>query len=140
MSREDPQFKLRMPTELRAQVEQAAKGSGRSLNAELVARIEASFLGESTPEKLIPATRAKELALMARAGLPDEIRRRTIEAITGAVRLGHSNAAVDVGDLGLDFGIPDADLDRLIEDVLQELTEAGYKASWEDITAICVEF
>lgn len=140
MSREDPQFKLRMPVELRAQVEQAAKSAGRSLNAELVARVEASFVGESSPEKLIPADRARELALMARAGIPDEIRRRAIEAITHAVRRGHSSATVNVGDLGLDFGIPDADLDRLVSGVVQELSEAGYKANWDDITAICVEF
>ncbi|WP_151892206.1 Arc family DNA-binding protein, partial [Pseudomonas aeruginosa] len=63
MSREDPQFKLRMPFELRLQAEQAAKAAGRSLNAELVTRIESSFLNSSDQEILIPANRAKELAL-----------------------------------------------------------------------------
>jgi len=43
MSRADQQFKLRMPAALRAQVEQAAKESRRSLNAEIVLRLEASF-------------------------------------------------------------------------------------------------
>ncbi|WP_272876513.1 Arc family DNA-binding protein [Stutzerimonas stutzeri] len=33
------QFKLRMPAELRLQAEHAAKAAGRSLNAELVARL-----------------------------------------------------------------------------------------------------
>ncbi|MDF5794700.1 Arc family DNA-binding protein [Pseudomonas aeruginosa] len=68
MSREDPQFKLRMPQDLRQQAEQAAKAAGRSLNAELVTRIESSFLNSSTQEVLMPAKRAKELALMAREG------------------------------------------------------------------------
>ncbi len=45
MSRTDPQFKLRMPPALRARVEQAAKASMRSLNAELVFRVEQSFEG-----------------------------------------------------------------------------------------------
>ncbi|HGM5181727.1 TPA: Arc family DNA-binding protein, partial [Pseudomonas aeruginosa] len=45
MSRTDPQFKLRMPLALRARVEQAAKASMRSLNAELVFRVEQSFEG-----------------------------------------------------------------------------------------------
>ncbi|RPV79564.1 hypothetical protein IPC782_28435 [Pseudomonas aeruginosa] len=45
MSRTDPQFKLRMPPALRARVEQAAKASLRSLNAELVFRVEQSFEG-----------------------------------------------------------------------------------------------
>ncbi|MDR7025934.1 Arc family DNA-binding protein [Pseudomonas peli] len=43
MSRTDAQFKLRLPAALRAQVEQAAKDSRRSLNAEMVIRLEASF-------------------------------------------------------------------------------------------------
>ncbi|SFJ14821.1 Arc-like DNA binding domain-containing protein [Pseudomonas guineae] len=43
MSRTDAQFKLRMPAALRAQVEQAAKQARRSLNVEIVLRLEASF-------------------------------------------------------------------------------------------------
>lgn len=43
MSRTDPQFKLRMPEALRAQVEQAAKEARRSLNAEIILRLQASF-------------------------------------------------------------------------------------------------
>ena len=43
MSRTDTQFKLRMPVALRTQVVQAAKEARRSLNAELVLRLEASF-------------------------------------------------------------------------------------------------
>lgn len=43
MSRTDQQFKLRMPPALRAQVEQAAEQANRSLNAEIVTRLQASF-------------------------------------------------------------------------------------------------
>jgi predicted HicB family RNase H-like nuclease len=43
MSRDDPQMKLRLPPELKARVEEAARASGRSINAELVQRIAASF-------------------------------------------------------------------------------------------------
>ena len=43
VSRTDAQFKLRMPAALRAQVEQAAKQARRSLNAEIILRLEASF-------------------------------------------------------------------------------------------------
>lgn len=140
MSREDPQFKLRMPAELRTQAEQAAKAAGRSLNAELVARVEASFLTTSTSEALIPAKRARELALMARAGIPDEIRRRAIDAIARAVRLGHSEAIASLSDLNLDVGIPDSELDSLFENVVNELKAAGYKVKFDDITALWIEF
>ncbi|MGU3880109.1 Arc family DNA-binding protein [Pseudomonas aeruginosa] len=140
MSREDPQFKLRMPLPLRSQAEQAAKASGRSLNAELVARLESSFLTESSSEDLIPASRARELALMARSGVPGEIRRRAVEAIAKAVRLGHSEASASLEDLHLDTGIPDAELDELVKDVLVELRDAGYKVKWDDVTALWIEF
>lgn len=140
MSREDPQFKLRMPPQLRAQAEQAARASGRSLNAELVTRLESSFLGESVSESLIPAVRAKELALMARSGIPDEVRRRAIESIARAVRLGHSEAIVGLDDLHLDFGVPDEELEGLFKGVLDELKQAGYKVKWDDITSLWIEF
>ncbi|QLC73842.1 Arc family DNA-binding protein [Pseudomonas sp. LPB0260] len=43
MSRADQQFKLRMPASVRAQLEQAVKQARRSLNAEIVIRLEANF-------------------------------------------------------------------------------------------------
>jgi hypothetical protein len=41
--RTDPQYKLRYSPELKAKIEAAAKESGRSINAEIVQRLEASF-------------------------------------------------------------------------------------------------
>lgn len=43
MSRTDSQFKLRVPPELRAKIEQSASAARRSMNAEVVIRLEASF-------------------------------------------------------------------------------------------------
>lgn len=43
MSRLDSQFKLRVPSALRAKIEQAAKAAHRSLNAEILVRLEATF-------------------------------------------------------------------------------------------------
>lgn len=140
MSREDPQFKLRMPQELRLQAEQAAKAAGRSINAELVARIESSFLNSSTQETLISAKRAKELALMARTAIPNEIRKRAIMAIQRAVSLGHTEAYANLTDLSLEVGIPDEDLDNLISPIIKELEKAGYNAKLDDITTLTIEF
>lgn len=47
MSRDDPQMKLRLPPELRVQVEEAAMEAGRSLNAEIVARLEETLENDS---------------------------------------------------------------------------------------------
>ncbi|HCA6661172.1 Arc family DNA-binding protein [Pseudomonas aeruginosa] len=140
MSREDPQFKLRMTPELRAQAEQAAKSSGRSLNAELVTRLESTFVAQSPSKSLLPAARARELALMSREGIPQEIRHRAIEAISRAVRLGHSEAFASLSDLHLDSGIPEKELDGLVRGVLDELERAGYEVTWDDITSIWIRF
>jgi hypothetical protein len=43
MSREDPQMKIRFPPELKAEIEAAAKANSRSMNAEVVVRLLASF-------------------------------------------------------------------------------------------------
>lgn len=52
MSRQDAQFKLRMPAELRDAIERAAANAKRSLNAEIVARLESTTsLDDSLAER-----------------------------------------------------------------------------------------
>lgn len=43
MKQTDPQYKLRLPQQLKDQIESAANTSGRSMNAEIVARLESTF-------------------------------------------------------------------------------------------------
>lgn len=43
MSREDPQLKIRLPLELKEKITQSATDHGRSINSEVVARLEESF-------------------------------------------------------------------------------------------------
>ncbi|HFZ0148263.1 TPA: Arc family DNA-binding protein [Klebsiella aerogenes] len=50
MGREDPQFNLRLPYELKEKVKQRAKANGRSLNAELI-QIISDYM--SKPPKLV---------------------------------------------------------------------------------------
>lgn len=140
MSREDPQFKLRMPASLRDQADQAARAAGRSLNAELVARLEASFLSAAAPEKLLTAARARELASLARAGLPDEIRKRVLKSINRAVELGHSSVSIDLGDLRLDEGLDDRELEEIFGSVDKELIDAGYRVEWDGGASVWIDF
>ncbi len=44
MSRTDPQFNLRLPDDLREKVRTAAKANRRSVTAEILARLEKSFV------------------------------------------------------------------------------------------------
>lgn len=43
MKQTDPQFKLRLPPELKEELDAAAERSKRSLNAEIVSRLQSSF-------------------------------------------------------------------------------------------------
>lgn len=45
MSREDPQMKIRLPAELKDHIEETAKTVGRSMNAEIVARLRSTTQG-----------------------------------------------------------------------------------------------
>lgn len=45
MAREDPQLKLRLTEEMKARVTEAARANNRSVNAEIVARLESAEFG-----------------------------------------------------------------------------------------------
>lgn len=49
--RRDPQYKLRLPAELKRQIEEAARHNLRSMNAEIVARLEQTFRPVETREE-----------------------------------------------------------------------------------------
>jgi hypothetical protein len=54
MSREHPQMRIRLPPELKEKIEEAAHDNRRSMNAEVIARLQASFeedAGELMPDQ-----------------------------------------------------------------------------------------
>lgn len=51
MSRDYPQYKLRMSPELKDTIDKLAVKNNRSMNAEIVARLEASIAEEEKPQK-----------------------------------------------------------------------------------------
>lgn len=65
MSREAPQFKLRMDAELKERVEKAAHDNHRSINAEIVARLEESFSAKPDTAALESRIAGMELRAMA---------------------------------------------------------------------------
>lgn len=52
MSRTDPQMSIRLPGDLKPRLTRAAESSGRTINAEIVYRLERSFVlsGEAPPD------------------------------------------------------------------------------------------
>lgn len=55
MAREDPQMKLRLPVDLKNRIEEASKNSGRTLNAEIVSRLQSTFKPEQVKLDFGPA-------------------------------------------------------------------------------------
>ncbi|TPM59369.1 Arc family DNA-binding protein [Mesorhizobium sp. B2-2-4] len=53
MAREDPQINIRMPAALKLRLEDAALELGRSVTAEIVSRLEQSFVGPKHPPQII---------------------------------------------------------------------------------------
>nr|WP_108606775.1 Arc family DNA-binding protein [Aminobacter sp. MSH1] len=51
MGREDLHFRLRIPEELKQRIAVAASENHRSMTAEIIARLEASFAMEATPDR-----------------------------------------------------------------------------------------
>jgi hypothetical protein len=129
-----------MPIELRSQVDQAALASGRSLNAELVARLEASFLTAAPSDTLVSAARARELMALAREALPTIIRNRAISAINRAVSLGHSVASVSLHDLSLAEGLSENERSEMTLPLTHELKAVGYEVAWDGASAILIRF
>lgn len=62
MSREDPQMKIRLTLDLKERIEAAAKTAGRSLNSEIIARLQQSFDAPPGDEEL-----REKLAITAKA-------------------------------------------------------------------------
>lgn len=64
MTREDPQMKLRLPVELKDRLTALAERNGRSLNAEVVQRLENSLEGEA-PSGMTPPIDNRTLDMLA---------------------------------------------------------------------------
>ena len=61
MSREDPQLRIRLPIEVKEKIEISAKANKRSMNAEIVQRLDTSFLKDIHEDDVISAYEAKSL-------------------------------------------------------------------------------
>jgi len=130
MSRLDSQFKLRLPADLREQIESAAQESKRSLNAEIVARLEESHFRAVQVEVIPSAKKAREMAAQSRKRTAIEIRKEVLSELQVAINKGSTMAHVDLRDMGLD-DMSDAEHDETTGEICKELKAAGYKLDWD---------
>lgn len=123
MGREDPQLKLRLTEEMKAEITQAAKVNGRSVNAEIVYRLERTLQweddGEREADELIAALEAKLAeAVMVNRYLED----LKIELLARLDRA--------------EDGIPDGTSKPAEEPIFNMVLDAnGHPISWPEIAA-----
>lgn len=135
----DPQYKLRMPPELRDKLKKASMDNHRSMNAEIVARLDESFRHETPVDELIPAAKAKELSASARGGIDGTMRKRILRGINQAVAMGHSSADISFNDMVLD-ALPQDEQNALQHSVAEWLENAGYEIEWDGLESVLIIF
>ncbi|HBC2942252.1 TPA: Arc family DNA-binding protein, partial [Escherichia coli O146] len=91
MSREDPQLRIRLPIEVKEKIEISAKANKRSMNAEIVQRLDTSFLKDIHEDDVISAYEAKIIANNARHEISNIIFKRTFNEINKKITLGHTS-------------------------------------------------
>lgn len=140
MSREDPQLRIRLPVELKEKIEDSAKANNRSMNAEIVQRLDGSFMAEVSDDEVISAEEAIKIVSKARDELSGIIFKRTFSEINKKVRIGHTTFHIHLDDLELD-GLSDEDFDTVFQKTFLRLKELGYEI-WEktwDVTGFTAE-
>lgn len=117
----------------------AAKESGRSATAEILSRLELSFLGDAPSQDLIPAKKARQMSEIARQSIPSTMKIRILEAVARAVSMGHTTASVVLKDLELD-SIPASDSAQLYDAFSEMLAAAGYSFEWDAPDSLWIDF
>ncbi|MBD1228389.1 Arc family DNA-binding protein [Xenorhabdus griffiniae] len=125
MSREDPQLRIRLPIELKEKIEETAKANSRSMNAEIVQRLDVSFLNEPAADELISAKDAIHIISNAKDELSKVIFKRTVAEINRGIRIGHKIFSIDLDNLDLE-GLSESDFVSVFQKTFNELERLGY--------------
>ncbi|WP_352499014.1 Arc family DNA-binding protein [Mesorhizobium sp. M0058] len=130
MAREDPQINIRLPANLKERLEERAERNNRSTTAEIVARLEQSFLGPKHPpsitirlEALPFGTPAIDVSIGTFFSDLSKTLKESVESIRAAERvegLAERERAANSLEPAQDAGIDDA---RIIVSVAAENTE-----------------
>ncbi|MDE1487403.1 Arc family DNA-binding protein [Xenorhabdus bovienii] len=134
MSREDPQLRIRLPIELKEKIEETAKANSRSMNAEIVQRLDISFLNEPPTGELISAKDAAHIASKAKKELSVVILKRTFNEINKKIRMGHKSFCIMLDDLELE-GLEDEEFNEVFQQTFNRLNDLGYTVLMESLDA-----
>jgi len=133
MAREDPQLKLRLTVEMKDRIAEAAKANNRSVNAEIVARLEESF----QPASGLPS---KDALILAR-----DMYGITTSLIEMALKYAQHDHAIAAGHIKvMDFyrkavkrkEVPASEIVATHQQFLDVLDQADHKPSTEKAEAL----
>lgn len=118
-------YPLRMSSALREAVELAAHESKRSVNAEIVSRLEMSLLADQRLSEFLSVERIREISHLEEKNLPNKIRESLQADILSAAKAGASGVSTSCEGLGLVDGNPAHE--AMIAEIVEELRAAGYR-------------
>ena len=139
MARRDPQINVRVPEELKDKLHQSAAESGRSVNSEIVTRLELSLLSESSQSELPTAEQAKLLSDKARGDNVTVLLSKAHESIRSAISKGQDSCSVRLHDYGI-CGEDDPIIIETIDPVIEKLKSYGYTVDNDDIDSLHIQF
>jgi hypothetical protein len=132
------QFKVRLDAELHRKITLAAERSGRSVNSEIVNRLDLSFISNQYSEELLTADQASKVADQAVEDGYEILLKKCMHEITKEAQVGLRRVYIDTGydDLYEDDEI----MLKVVEPVIKKLRELDFEAELLDCTKISVKF
>ena len=128
MDEEIQKTALRLPKDLHRKVHEAANDSGRSMNAEIVSRLQESFVSHTPKGTLITAAEARKISEKARARKAAQIRKTVVENINDDFGRGLLASISDFPTIPF-HEMSKSELSDLVGDLVNDLETAGYRVS-----------
>ncbi|MCO8166819.1 Arc family DNA-binding protein [Pseudomonas sp. 21LCFQ02] len=127
-----------MPASLREAVEESARDSKRSLNAEIVTRLELSLVADDRSRDFISAEQARELATLADTNIEKKVHDLIQRSIAHGAIEGHSPIFVSLLGLGLIYDRPEHM--EVMDRIVRRLEERGYKVAQDGTHSLTLEY
>lgn len=133
-------FMLRLSSEMRDRLKEAAEKNGRSMNSEIVARLENSLTKELLDTDELPS--ADKLAAASDAAFEDlqaALWSFAVKTLVEAAKAGKRNCIVDFEGVA-EFEEDDEDHCELVQEILAELEKLSYESAQIDSHVISVKW
>lgn len=131
-------YPLRMTPGLREAIEKSAHEAKRSVNAEIVSRLEMSLIADDRSTELLSAEKARELAAMAENNLPKKIHDAIQRSIAFSAVEGKTQVFIQLSPFRLDPN--DQNHIDTLKTIMRRLEDAGYNATINGLDHITISF